>query len=102
MTPQQKFTKSKLGLSALSLTVLLSGCGDECSDYSNYNCSQIESATYNVFFYFPDGREQYLGRVEGLAQCSAAAGTFASETGAPKSWVCCMATATSACEEKHR
>ena len=84
------------------LLFILSACGDSCSTYSKYSCSQIEKASYNVFFYFPDGREYYLGSVEGLGNCSALAGNYSVATKAPKYWVCCMKTAKSSCEEKHR
>ena len=87
---------------SVALAFFLSGCGDECSSYSNYTCQQIEDATYDVYFYFPDDREQPLGRVTGLQSCSSTAGAYASQTGAPKSWICCMVTSKSSCEEKHR
>jgi uncharacterized lipoprotein YehR (DUF1307 family) len=46
----------------------LNGCGDECKEYSNYSCKQLDTATYNTYFYFPDGNKQYsLGVAEGLA-----------------------------------
>jgi hypothetical protein len=80
----------------------LASCGDECSSYSKHTCAEIESANYNVYFYFPNGEEKALGSASGLQQCSAIAGDYAISTGAPKNWICCMATANSSCEEKHR
>ena len=94
-------TMRRLTIILVSLATL-TACGDECSTYSKYSCSQIENADYNVYFYFPDGSEKYLGQASGLSQCSATAGNYANQTGAPKSWICCMATASSSCEEKHR
>lgn len=84
------------------LAFFLYGCGDECSSYSNYSCKQIEDATYEVYFYFPDDHEKPLGRVTGLQSCSSTANAYAAQTGAPKRWICCMVTSTSSCEEKHR
>jgi hypothetical protein len=81
---------------------LLAGCGDKCKEYSKYTCDQIEKANYNVYFYFPDGEEKSLGATSGLQQCSAMAADYSNSTGAPKNWICCMATDSSSCEEKHR
>jgi hypothetical protein len=80
----------------------LAGCNDECSSYSKYNCSEIEAANYNVYFYLPNGDEKSLGQAKGLRQCSAKANDFANAQGLPKKWVCCMVTESSECEEKHR
>jgi hypothetical protein len=85
---------------------MLSGCGDECRDYSAYSCSQIAKATYNAYFYFPDGREYNLGVAQGLAQCGSLAYSYASskQMGQDTQWsyVCCMKTKDSECAEKHR
>ena len=80
----------------------LASCADECQSYSKYTCEQIQSANYNVYFYFPNGDEKSLGPVTGLQQCSAMAADYATIKGAPKNWICCMATESSSCEEKHR
>ena len=85
---------------------LLASCGDECSDYSNYSCKQIANATYNVYFYFPNEREEYLGIANGLEQCGGIAGSYAAEHNMSRSdswsYICCMKTGKSECEEKHR
>lgn len=94
--------KVAMHASASILLMFLTACSDECSSYSKYTCSEIEAATYNVFFYFPDGREEFLGQTQGLQQCSALAGSYSATTGSPKNWICCMATDRSECEEKHR
>lgn len=86
----------------LTINLFLLGCGDDCSKYSKYTCSQIEKANYNVLYYLPDGREEYLGEASGLNNCSAIASNYSSITKSPKNWVCCMKTNNSQCEEKHR
>jgi hypothetical protein len=65
---------------ALVLMLALSGCGDECSSYSEFSCSQIQDADYNVYFYYPNTqKEEYLGQVSGLAACGDVASGFASD-----------------------
>lgn len=89
----------------LLLVTLLVGC-DECRKYSSFSCSQVQSASYNVYFYYPSKKEEYLGRAEGLSQCGALAHGFArsknlsgnSEWG----YICCMRAKGSECYEKHR
>lgn len=82
--------------------LLLGGCGDECSSYSNYTCKQIQNASYNVYFYFPNDTEVYLGETMSLDSCGAIAAGYASQKNVPVRWVCCMKTASSPCEGKHR
>ncbi len=88
-------------------TFALIGCSDECREYSDFTCKQIESATYNAYFYFPNGeKEYYLGVSYGLQQCGALAHSYASskELGSNSGWsyICCMKTDSSECAEKHR
>lgn len=83
----------------------LASCGDECSSYSKYSCSQIEAAQYNVYFYYPSGKEELIASVQGLSACQSAARQTAFDkhlNNANWSYVCCMATDKSSCEEKHR
>jgi hypothetical protein len=94
--------RSAKWIGLFSISLALSGCGDSCSSYSKYTCEQINRADYNVYFYYPDGKEEYLGEAQGLPQCSAMADAQAQMTHAPKSWICCMKTQGSSCEEKHR
>jgi hypothetical protein len=43
----------------------LSGCGDECSSYSEFSCEQIQNADYNVEFNIPSGTKIYhLGQAK--------------------------------------
>ncbi len=79
--------------------------GDECSEYSDFSCEEIQEAKYNVYFYFPDGRDEYLGETEGLSNCGDIAANYAAEkelSRADWSWICCMITPKSSCQEKHR
>ena len=90
----------------ISIALTLASCGDECSDYSDFSCNEIQKATYNVYFYYPSGSEKHLGVAEGLSQCgSMAHGFSASEnlTG-NRDWgyICCMKAKGSECYEKHR
>ncbi|WLQ15629.1 hypothetical protein O5O45_06830 [Hahella aquimaris] len=88
------------------LAVLLYGCGDKCSSYSDFSCSEIENATYNAFFYFPNNNEYYLGVAHGLSQCGSMAHSFASSKNLTgnREWgyICCMKVKGSECYEKHR
>jgi hypothetical protein len=89
----------------ITLASLVSSCGDECSSYSSFSCKQIETADYNVYFYFPSGEEQYLGRTTGLRQCGQTAHSFAtSKKLTQENWgyICCMIARGSDCYEKHR
>jgi len=86
--------------------VSISGCGDECSSYSKYSCKEIEKATYNAYFYYPSGKEEYLGVVTGLPNCGVKAHNFAASKNLTSnnewSYICCMKAEGSECLEKHR
>lgn len=95
---------------ALALCLVIAftaaGCGDECREYSDFSCKQIERASYNVYFYYPSGTEEYLGRADGLSQCGSVAHSFAASKRLQgnRDWgyVCCMRAKGSECHEKHR
>ena len=94
-------------LTATILSALaLSGCGDECSSYSEFSCEQIQNADYNVEFNFPSGTETYhLGQAKGLQECGAIAHNYAASknvSAADWGYVCCMIARGSSCYEKHR
>ena len=90
----------------LFIIVGISGCSDECREYSDFSCSQIQSATYNAYFYYPSGTEVYLGQAQGLSQCGSLAHSFASSKdlrgNREWSYICCMKAKGSECYEKHR
>lgn len=85
---------------------LIQACSDECSSYSDFSCSEIESASYNAYFYFPDNSERFLGVARGLSQCGSMAHSFASSKSLignrEWSYICCMKAKGSECYEKHR
>lgn len=93
-------------IALLIVPVLISRCGDDCSNYSKYSCKEIEKATYNVYFYYPSGTEDYLGLAVGLPNCGVTAHNFAASKNLTKnnewSYVCCMKAEGSDCLEKHR
>lgn len=98
-------TKIKIVL-GLFLTTILSGCGDRCREYSDFSCKEIEMAPYNVYFYYPNETEEYLGQVQGLSQCGSEAYNFASiknlSDNSEWGYICCMRAKGSECYEKHR
>jgi uncharacterized protein YbdZ (MbtH family) len=77
---------------------------DSCLDYSELTCDQLEAATYNVFFYYPNDKEKYLGVSYGLDECGDVAHYHARKVNNPSGWgyVCCLQTEDSECAEKHR
>ncbi len=90
----------------ISTLGVLGGCGDSCQEYSDYSCKQLERAEYNVYFYYPSGSEEYLGRATGLEQCGDVAYSFAASKKLSRyqdwSYICCLKTDDSECAEKHR
>lgn len=93
-------------LATLACVVFVAtGCGDSCSSYSAFNCSQIDTANYNVHFSYASGTERHLGQVSGLRACGERARSFAASQALPSSgwgYVCCMIAKGSSCYEKHR
>lgn len=84
----------------------ISACDDECNEYSDFNCEEIEAADYNVYFYYPSEKEEYIGQVSTLSSCGATAYDFAYSKDLSDndgwSYICCMKTEESSCYEKHR
>lgn len=95
----------KISFSLLLMSVL-TACGDECREYSEFSCSDIQKASYNVYFYYPNGTEDYLGNTQGLSECENLAHTFAFtkelSNNSEWSYICCMQAKGSECYEKHR
>jgi len=78
---------------------------DECRDYSDFTCKQIEKAEYDVWFYFDKYDKGYnLGHANGLFQCRNIARDYAYKKNLNYGWsyVCCMKANGSNCYEKHR
>jgi len=79
---------------------------DECREYSDFTCEEIQAADYNIYFSFPSGSQEYLGQTSGLGSCGDIAWGYAAEKelSANSDWgyVCCMIANGSSCYEKHR
>ena len=60
-------------LITLALASGLTSCGDECREYSEFTCKQIEAAEYNVFFAPQKGDAVRIGHASGLSQCGSMA-----------------------------
>ena len=103
-----KFLRTLTRLSFLAVAAFwLASCGDSCREYSAYSCPQLEKATYNAYFYYPESkREEFLGVASGLPRCGAMAHAFASSKNLSRSsgwsYICCLKTESSECAEKHR
>jgi hypothetical protein len=93
-------------LVAIAASLLITGCSDECSSYSDFSCKEIQKAPYNVYFYFPNDKEYYLGKADGLDQCGSMAYSYAATKNLSSnrewSYICCMIAKGSDCYEKHR
>lgn len=74
----------------------LTGCGEE----------NLEKATFNAYFYYPNAREEFLGLVQGLSVCQRTAHSRANSlnmsSSAGWSYICCKKTANSSCASKHK
>ena len=61
---------------------------------------------YNVYFYYPNDREAYLGQVTGLNSCGNKAHNFARDNNMSRSsnwgYICCSIRKGSDCYEKER
>ena len=78
---------------------------DSCKQYSDYTCKQLENSSYNVYFYWPNDKEEYLGQSYSLSGCGDTAYDFAYRKNiSNKNWgyICCLITKNSGCAEKHR
>ncbi len=79
---------------------------DSCRSYSDYTCKELENSNYNVYFYFPDNTEYYLGVSSSLTSCNSIAVSYANKKNMSSSsgwgYICCLKTKTSECAEKHR
>jgi hypothetical protein len=75
------------------IALLLFGCGED-----------LEQADFNAYFYYPEGREEFLGLVRGLSACQVAASSRAASLHITKGWsyICCKQTSSSSCASKHK
>ena len=94
----------KILFSTLISIFILSSCSD---GDGNLNAG-LENSTFNVYFYFPDGKEYYLGKSRGLSQCQSMARSYANDKSKDRasmydwSYICCLQTNSSSCSEKHK
>ena len=79
---------------------------DSCRSYSDYTCKQLENSSYNVYFFYPDNSEDYIGVSRSLSNCNSMAVTHANRKNLKRSdgwgYICCLKTKNSECAEKHR
>jgi hypothetical protein len=66
--------------------------------------SEYENVDLNAYFYFPDGKERYLGEYSGVSECQSAAAFYAHKNNISGNWgyVCCTIRNGSSCYEKIR
>jgi len=66
----------------------------------------IDNSQFNVYFYYPNDKEEYLGEYSGLTGCQSAAYAKAAYLDLPRSsswsYICCRKTSSSSCASKHR
>ena len=64
--------------------------------------SRYEDVGVNVYFYFPDNREVYLGATTGASSCQSMAGSYAIRNNVSSGWgyICCTKEAGSECYRK--
>jgi hypothetical protein len=101
-----------MATASLCPLILLGGCErDACKEYSRFTCNQLETQTFNVYYYegastSSEPNELFLGKAVGLQQCGALAWNTAEARKKAEaedwSYVCCIQTDDSSCAEKHR
>lgn len=68
--------------------------------------SRYDDVDVNVYFYFPDGYEVYLGKTKGASSCGSFAYAYAEEKKLARnnewSYVCCTIEGDSSCYRKIR
>lgn len=68
--------------------------------------SRYDDVDVNVYFYFPDDREVYLGEVRGASACGSIAHNYAIQANLNRnhqwSYICCTKEAGSECYRKIR
>jgi hypothetical protein len=91
--------------SILLMAMVLFACRDECKSYSKFSCMEVEKASYNVHFTYPDQKEIMLGKVASLSSCKALAKSYAKDEDILREnwdYSCCMIAEGNSCLEKHR
>lgn len=90
----------KLWIVILAAGLAAASCDDGASR------TPTETDVFNVYFYFPDGKEKYVGRAIGISACQRASHSFANSAGLPRnsrwSYICCREHRGSSCYDKYR
>lgn len=103
--------KTRTTLAVIIAAIASASCSqDSCREYSKYTCSELERKDYNVLVYprndDGDRKEYFAGEVTGLQACESTAHGYAAEhhfeSSSDWSYICCLKTDDSSCEEKHR
>lgn len=80
---------------------IASGCGD-----GTLPLSQYDKVDVNVYFYFPDDNEVYLGETRGASSCGDIAYSYAASKNLDRSddwsYICCTIEKGSDCYRKIR
>ena len=80
---------------------IASGCGDGTLPFSQYDKVDV-----NVYFYFPDDREIFLGETRGASSCGDMAHNYAATNKLSRSskwsYICCTIEKGSSCYRKIR
>ena len=94
--------KAKVRFILLLLVLPLFGCDDD----GTLPLSEYEKVDVNVYFYFPNDREVYLGTTRGASSCGRMSHSYAQsknlESSDNWSYICCTIRKGSDCYNKIR
>ena len=80
--------------------------GDSCTEYSDFTCDELEQSRYNVYFFYPNRTDEYLGQSNSLTECNSMAVYHANKNDIDRNddwgYICCLIANGSSCYEKHR
>ena len=89
-------------LLVISIIALMAGCGPP----DTLPLDEYDSVDVNVYFYFPDNKEAYLGETRGASGCGKMAFSYASQHKLSRSdnwsYICCTIEDGSSCYRKIR
>jgi hypothetical protein len=93
-------------VAAFLICIFASGFLTACEDDDTLPFSEYEKVQVNVYFYFPDDREMYLGETKGASSCGNIAYSYAQSKGMSRSdnwsYICCTIEKGSSCYRKIR
>jgi hypothetical protein len=77
-----------------------------CDNDDTLPLSQYEKVDVNVYFYFPDNKEVFLGTTRGASSCGSMSHAYAASKGLSRSdrwsYICCVIRKGSQCYNKIR